>query len=161
MPRPKRPARQLRARLPNDMLSAAARLPLAELVPSGLLRDLCDALVSHVYSVAGKTPLVAYASLVGHHPHRGHQELTLLHYPRRTAGDCLAQATVCVHPVGCRDLNASVETGDGLWKPLGAGDVFLSLYKEGATPGSAHRVRWTSREAAVPCVCLRVLMIAA
>lgn len=159
MTRPKRPPRQLRARLPADVLGRAARLPLAELIPSGLLRIICERLVNHVYGATGRTPLIAHAALMAHHPSRGHQEVPLLHYPRRTSADCLTQATVCVHPIGCRELNASIETGDGVWQTLKPGDVFLTVYKEGGASGSAHRVRWTSRQDAVACVCLRVLLI--
>jgi hypothetical protein len=146
------------ARLPANILESAARLPLVELIPSGLLKMICDGLVNHIYGVTSRTPIVAHASLMVHHPRRGHQEITLLHYPNRTVADCLTQATICVYPVGCRQLNASIEMGDGVWKPLNPGDVMLTIYKEGATPGRVHKVRWNNREEAVACVCLKVLL---
>jgi len=167
MPRPHNhkahAARQLRARLPSELMECAARLRLDELVSAGLVRRVCDRLVGHLRSVCGRTALVAHSALVAHHPRRPTSEVRVVHVAERTRAECLALATICLYPVGCRALQATIDAGDGVWRELRPGDVHISCYKERAAPGptTAHRIRWSACEDAVPCVCLRVLLVGA
>lgn len=156
---PRKP-RHVRARLPADLVSRAGRVPLAELSTSGLLRAIVEAVVNHVYTATGLTGMVAYVGLVVHDPDLADpQETPIARYPARSSQTCVAQATVCVHPVGCRQLCAAVDPGTGQWTDLEPGDVHVSAYgRKGADPATPHRLTWTDPRRAVPCVCVKILL---
>jgi hypothetical protein len=158
MARFKRP-RHIAARLPPDVLAQAARLPLAELASSGLMRALVDRIVNHLYTVTGTCGMVAYAALVVFDLSGPEVEVPLERYPERSATACVAQATACVHPIGCRSLGAAVDPGNGDWTTLEPGGVVISSYGAGAA-AVPHQLRWTSQTDVVPCVFLRLLLSA-
>lgn len=153
-----RKPRQLRARLPPDLLARASRLALPELVSSGTIRGITDRVVNHVYSTTGQFGMVAYAELVVHDPARHPREFVLARYPERSSGVCVAQATVCVHPIGCRDIHAAIDPGTGDWTPVEPGTAVISCYGPKGADAVPHELTWTQRKDAVGCVCLRLLL---
>ncbi len=160
-----RKTRNLRARLPSDLVARASRLPLSELCSSGMMREIVERVVNHVHATTGATTLPAYVGLVVHDPdgpdgpEPGH-EVAVARYPARSAQVCRAQATVCVHPIGCRDICAALDSGNGEWMALEPGDVHVTVYPTKGADAAAHQLTWTDSRCAVPCACLKILLVA-
>jgi hypothetical protein len=146
------------ARLPPDLIAREARTPLAELASSGILKTIVSRVIAHIYSATGQTGLLAYAALVVHDPGRTPTEVVLERYPDRTPTVCLAQASVSVHPIGCRDTCAVIDPGVGDWTPFEPGTVVASVYGRGAADAKRHELSWSNRDNAVGCVTLRLIL---
>ena len=156
--------RQLCGRLSDDVLRRAARTPLAEIGSSGLLSAICERVIGHAFVATGVSSMLAYAALVVYRP-ESPTEVALVRYPTRTALACAVQATICLHPIGCRGITAELDAGDGHWRAFAAGDVALTVYDPAHTgvvgsrdQSPVHTVRRPRSDDLAPWVVLRLLL---
>lgn len=162
MPSKPRPPRQHQSRLADRLLLRIGSMTLTEMHDGGVFTDICSAVVALLFQSTGRCALLAYSALVLHRPGADPVDCELARFGHRLASDCIAQATVCVHPIGCRDVHTTIDPGDGLPVPMRAGDVFLTSYDMTSDGGDApHVVGWEATSDAHMCACLSLLLVEA
>jgi hypothetical protein len=137
-------------------------MTLCEMHDGGVFTDIYSAVVALLFKSTGKCGLLAYSGLVLYRPGDEPVDCELARFDHRLTNDCVAQATVCVHPIGCRDVHATIDPGDGAPVPMRAGDVFLTCYDKASDGGEVpHAVAWEATSDAHMCACLSLLLVEA